>query len=100
MRGADRDRRCDLKDVLRDDLWGRVHFEAIDDRGVVPGVHVRGGASVSASELELDRRGVAGRVAHRGRVLHRDLGGVRGGGQAAERQLQPGPVQDGNFQDF
>lgn len=89
VRGPDRHRWLDLEDVVRDPMWGPVHFEAADHRGVVPSVHVRGGALVSAAQLELYCRSLAGRLAHRRRLLHRDMGRVGGGGQAAQRLLRP-----------
>lgn len=100
MRCPDRDRRVDVEDVLPDRVWVPLYGKAVDLRGVVSGVHVRGGAAVSAAQFELNRRSFPRWVSHRRRVLHRDMGGVGGGGAASECVVQPDPIRNGNCADL
>lgn len=61
--------------------------QLLDADRVVLGVHLRRGAIGPAPQLELHRGRVVDRSHHCGRVLHFDMGDLRGEGKIARRLL-------------
>lgn len=100
MRGANSDRWLDLKIALPNSVCRHMHNQAFNKRGVVLGVYVRSGASVSASQLEFYRRDFVDRFPHRRGVLHRNMGHLRGQGEAAQRVVRSSEERHRNRKNF
>lgn len=100
MCGFNRHWRFNDEELFHDGVWARLLSPPTNNRGMVPNLYMCRGAAVSAAQLELHSRGVAGWSHHCPRLLHHDMGGIGGQGEDSQRIVQSNEKQHPDRSDF